>query len=655
VTSNTIREYEKAEFFSPGAGRAPLDEQISTPKDGEIVVFRDFFICGLRFPCDPVLSAILDAFSVKIHQLSPTSFLEVSKFIWILKTCGCSPSVDAFARFYELVIIPEVVKGKDGQFYHSQHACCTFNTRRQNTRQGITRIQIAPCCKSNLTDDWRSYWFYPKVDMPKLSCPVAPLAAVNVAKFNQRALGIRSCENAFHLASTILGGRGIIEEFVAARVWPISSGWSPAELVYYNVNWADQKVPFPKFGIKLREDLSAKAFMDEVEKRVNVMVGEYTMNEYKAYKAPLKHKKKINRIFSEVCGDKFFSSRGPGPKLKLPAVAVASCLAAPINAPRIRSLKRGSSPASEAASSGVKPSTTRSLESSKRKRKTSELRTSDAELQAASGLAQMSRKKLKKAVNKVSSVGVRRVPSAFDDDTFAETDSLKGVFLWPLYNFRDNRPSGSENEFVDVDSFSDAAPEVDKETVPAAADESVIAADVAAPPKAPVAAEASAADVSQPALSRDEVSPEFAQELELTVQRGASPTEHASLVEVWEIVPEDQAPSPSLAAFNKSFDTSHRGKLLSVGLKTTAIGSKTSKILTLWQSSVTIDESGEESSGQPKGAVADSENGPHLSPERTPSPQGKASSGSAKQVTMQQFSKQGSCLLSVLLFFFSDS
>jgi hypothetical protein len=67
VTTNTIWEYEKVGFFSPGARRAPLDEQIPTPRDGEVVVFRDFFICGLRFPCDPVLPAILDAFSVKIH------------------------------------------------------------------------------------------------------------------------------------------------------------------------------------------------------------------------------------------------------------------------------------------------------------------------------------------------------------------------------------------------------------------------------------------------------------------------------------------------------------------------------------------------------------------------------------------------------------
>jgi hypothetical protein len=156
---------------------------------------------------------------------------------------------------------------------------------------------------------------------------------VNTAEFNHRAVGIRSCESAFHLASTILGGRDIIEEFVAARIWPISSGWAPTEIVCFNVNWAAQEVPFLKFSIKLREGQSANAFMVEIEKRVNLMIGEYTMNEYKAYKALVKQKKRINHVFTEVCGDKSFSSRGPGHKLKVPAVVVASCSAAPINAP----------------------------------------------------------------------------------------------------------------------------------------------------------------------------------------------------------------------------------------------------------------------------------------------------------------------------------
>jgi hypothetical protein len=73
-----------------------LDEQVPTPEEDEVVVFHDFFTCGLRFPCDPIFPAILDVFSVKIHQLSPNSFLEVSKFIWIMKTFGCNFGADVF-------------------------------------------------------------------------------------------------------------------------------------------------------------------------------------------------------------------------------------------------------------------------------------------------------------------------------------------------------------------------------------------------------------------------------------------------------------------------------------------------------------------------------------------------------------------------------
>jgi hypothetical protein len=178
---------------------------------------------------------------------------------------------------------------------------------------------------------------------------------MNTAEFNHQAVGIRSCENAFHLTSTILGGRDIVEEFVAARIWPISYGWAPNEIVHFNVNWASQDVPFPKFGIKLREGQSADAFMLDVEKRVTLMIGKYTMNEYKVYKALVKQKRKINRVFSEVCGDKAFPSRRPGRKLKIPAVAVASCSVAPPKAPRRRSSKSVPATADETTSLAFNP------------------------------------------------------------------------------------------------------------------------------------------------------------------------------------------------------------------------------------------------------------------------------------------------------------
>jgi hypothetical protein len=97
VTTNMIKDYEAAGLFPAGTRRAPLDEQTPTPEDGEVVVFHDFFTYGLRFLCDPILPTILDAFSVKIHQLSPNSFLEVSKFIWIMKTFSCNFGANAFA------------------------------------------------------------------------------------------------------------------------------------------------------------------------------------------------------------------------------------------------------------------------------------------------------------------------------------------------------------------------------------------------------------------------------------------------------------------------------------------------------------------------------------------------------------------------------
>jgi hypothetical protein len=39
VTANLIREYEAAGFFSSGAGRAPLDEQVPTPRMERLLSF----------------------------------------------------------------------------------------------------------------------------------------------------------------------------------------------------------------------------------------------------------------------------------------------------------------------------------------------------------------------------------------------------------------------------------------------------------------------------------------------------------------------------------------------------------------------------------------------------------------------------------------
>jgi len=55
ATKALVESNEKKGYFGPGVCRAPKDEVIPDPREGESVVFHDFFVAGLRFSVDPVV------------------------------------------------------------------------------------------------------------------------------------------------------------------------------------------------------------------------------------------------------------------------------------------------------------------------------------------------------------------------------------------------------------------------------------------------------------------------------------------------------------------------------------------------------------------------------------------------------------------------
>jgi hypothetical protein len=120
------------------------------------------------------------------------------------------------------------------------------------------------------------------------------------------------------------------------------------------------------------------------------------------------------------------------------------------------------------------------------------------------------------------------------------------------------------------------------------------------------------------------------------------------LLETREDLPEGQDPSPSVAAFKKSFGTSHRSELLSVGCEMARNKGGAPRILTLWKSSALIDEAGERGSEQSLHSLGevgrDSGREPRSSLKKTSASLGKSSSTSGKKVTIQNLSKQGSSL-----------
>jgi hypothetical protein len=84
----------------------------------------------------------------------------------------------------------------------------------------------------------------------------------------------------------------------------------------------------------------------------------------------------------------------------------------------------------------------------------------------------------------------------------------------------------------------------------------------------------------------------------MTIHKGENPIQDVPLVEIREDHPEGHDPSPSVAAFNKSFGTSHRGELLSVGYEVAGTRDGTSRLLTLWKSPTLMNEIGEGASEQ---------------------------------------------------------
>jgi hypothetical protein len=247
----------------------------------------------------------------------------------------------------------------------------------------------------------------------------------------------------------------------------------------------------------------------------------------------------------------------------------------------------------------------------------------------------MSRKKAKKAVKKIVSSEVWWVPSTFDDNLFMEP-SQKGSFFWPLlrFDFREHCPSGSENEFANIDFFSGAAPEVRKEVIPDATVEPPIATNDTVVP--------------QTTHLQDEASPEFTRDLDLIVPKGDEPIQDVSLLETHEDLAKGQDPSPSVDAFNKSFGTLHRGELLSVGCEVDTNKGGEPRVLTLWKSSARVDETGERGSEQSLHSLGevgrDSRKEPRSSLKKTSASLGKSFSSLGKKVTIQYLSKQGSSL-----------
>jgi hypothetical protein len=85
---------------------------VPRPEPYEAVVFRDFFVAGLWFPCENLVGKVLQRFNLHIHHLTPNAFARLSVFAMALKMSGCALSVNTFARYYETHFHKKTIKDR---------------------------------------------------------------------------------------------------------------------------------------------------------------------------------------------------------------------------------------------------------------------------------------------------------------------------------------------------------------------------------------------------------------------------------------------------------------------------------------------------------------------------------------------------------------
>lgn len=117
--------------------------------------------------------------------------------------------------------------------------------------------------------------------------------------FNKHLPAFKDCIEAFKFACQVCGGRDLVEEFLAAKIWPLSLGWYPLEMKRVKFSYVEYE-PTPVLGLKKPEGPSDEAFVAELEQSACDLVGPWDKREYDSFVAVCCHEGRINRRLTKM-------------------------------------------------------------------------------------------------------------------------------------------------------------------------------------------------------------------------------------------------------------------------------------------------------------------------------------------------------------------
>jgi len=228
MTQVMIEDMERRGLLEVGFTRAPpAGVTEAKPEHDEVVVFRDFFVAGLRYPLDPVVIEIFKLFDVYTHQMTPISFIRLNLYMWLTKTCKMKPSAAGFARLFRCHFQPKTVFVKKGEV--TSEAEPQFGVYTFAFHNTVPSPVVA---YRNRWGDWTGMWFHHKVPLTEAT-QSHPLVVKEIGLLREPPPSVEVDEGTeeaknhvamLHEVSKVFGTRDIVEEYIACKCFPVREG-----------------------------------------------------------------------------------------------------------------------------------------------------------------------------------------------------------------------------------------------------------------------------------------------------------------------------------------------------------------------------------------------------------------------------------------------
>jgi hypothetical protein len=200
--------------------RAGGDSSAPLPEADEVVVYISFMKAGLQFPLDKLLVEVLKTFEIFLHQITPEAIIRMGIFIWAMRSQGLEPNAICFCNIHELSYETNAI-GKEQ--YHNKFGFYGFVPRSGASYP-------VPTFRKRWPGSWMQEWFYVENDLVEREDIKGIIQRPIWSRFGIRrlslALGndVEACQAAYNTVCTYIGTRDLIQEHIAYRVWPLSSG-----------------------------------------------------------------------------------------------------------------------------------------------------------------------------------------------------------------------------------------------------------------------------------------------------------------------------------------------------------------------------------------------------------------------------------------------